>query len=157
MAINSELVQRKITLILEDLEKVRSLAALATDGYLSDPRNEVLAERYLERIIGRAIDINYHLVTETLLLTPKDYWDSFIQLSEVAALDSSSALSFARLAGLRNRITHEYNRLDEALIHEAHGQIVSELPEYLRQVTAHSLPCGGEASPRQTAASSSAA
>jgi len=136
VAINSELVQRKITLILEDLNKVRGLAALTPDGYLSDPRNEVLAERYLERIIGRVIDINYHLVTETLVLTPKDYWDSFIQLSEVGVLDSSSARSFARLAGLRNRITHEYNGLDETLIHEALGQIVKELPEYLRQVTA---------------------
>ena len=136
MAINPELVHRKITLILEDLEKVRSLAALAPDEYLSDPRNEVLAERYLERIIGRAIDVNYHLVTEILLLTPKDYWDSFIRLSQVGVLDPAAARSFARLAGLRNRITHEYNGLDETLIHEALGQIVRELPEYLRQVTA---------------------
>jgi uncharacterized protein YutE (UPF0331/DUF86 family) len=136
VAINPELVHRKITLILEDLEKVRSLASLAPDEYLSDPRNEVLAERYLERIIGRAIDINYHLVTETLLLTPKDYWDSFIRLSEIGVLAPAAARSFARLAGLRNRITHEYNGLDETLIHEALGQIVRELPEYLRQVTA---------------------
>jgi uncharacterized protein YutE (UPF0331/DUF86 family) len=136
VAINPELVHRKITLILEDLEKVRSLAAMAPDDYLSDPRNEVLAERYLERIIGRAIDINYHLVTETLLLTPNDYWDSFIRLSEVGVLVPAAARSFARLAGLRNHITHEYNGLDETLIHEALGQVVRELPEYLRQITA---------------------
>jgi len=136
VAINSELVHRKITLILEDLEKVRGLAALDPDAYLSDPRNEVLAERYLERIIGRAIDINYHLITETLLLTPKDYWDSFVRLSEIGVLDTASARSFARLAGLRNRITHEYNGLDETLIHEALGRLVRDLPEYLRQVTA---------------------
>ena len=97
MAINSELVHRKITLILEDLQKVRGLAALDPDAYLSDPRNEVLAERYLERIIGRAIDINYHLITETLLLTPKDYWDSFVRLSEIGVLDTAAARFFARL------------------------------------------------------------
>jgi uncharacterized protein YutE (UPF0331/DUF86 family) len=136
VAVNSELVHRKITLILEDLEKVRGLAALDPDAYLSDPRNEVLAERYLERIIGRAIDINYHLITETLLLTPKDYWDSFVRLSEIGVLDTVSARSFARLAGLRNRITHEYNGLDETLIHEALGRLVRDLPEYLRQVAA---------------------
>ena len=116
MAINSELVHRKITLILEDLEKVRDLAALDPDAYLSDPKNEVLAE--------------------TLLLTPKDYWDSFVRLSEIGVLDTASARSFARLAGLRNRITHEYNGLDETLIHEALGRLVRDLPEYLRQVTA---------------------
>jgi hypothetical protein len=57
--VNPELMQRKLTLILEDLESVKGLAALSPEAYLSDPRNEVLAERYLERIIGRAIDINY--------------------------------------------------------------------------------------------------
>lgn len=135
MAVNPELVQRKITLILQDLVNLRSLAELAPEAYRSDAKNEVLAERYLERIIGRAIDINYHLVSETLLLSPKDYWDSFLQLSRVGVLDTASARSFAQLAGLRNRITHEYNGLDEMLIHEALRRVVAELPEYLRQVT----------------------
>ena len=135
MAVNAELVQRKISLILADLEKLRGLAELSSEAYRSDPRNEVLAERYLERIIGRAIDINYHLVSETLLISPKDYWDSFLQLSQAGVLDAGAARSFAQLAGLRNRIAHEYNGLDEMLIHGALRRVVAELPEYLRRVT----------------------
>ena len=135
MPVNAELVQRKITLILEDLENVKSLSALSVESYLSDPRNEVLAERYLERIIGRAVDINYHLVTETLLTSPKDFADSFIRLSQIGVLDGAASRTFARLAGLRNRITHEYNGLDEKLIHAALSQVLTELPEYLRRVS----------------------
>ena len=33
--------------------------------YLASATDEVLAERYLERIIGRMIDINYHVLTES--------------------------------------------------------------------------------------------
>jgi len=135
MSVNAELVQRKITLILQDLESLRGLAEMTPEAYRSDPRNTVLAERYLERIIGRTIDINYHCVSETLLLSPKDYWDSFLKLSPVGVLDEASARSFAHLAGLRNRITHEYSGLDEMLIHGALRRVVAELPEYLRRVT----------------------
>jgi len=52
MPINHELVERKISLILQDLEQLREMAKLDLSQYLADLRNEILAERYLERIIG---------------------------------------------------------------------------------------------------------
>ena len=55
MAINKELPERKVNLILGDIENVRQLSLLPLETYLADARNEALAERYLERIIGRAI------------------------------------------------------------------------------------------------------
>ena len=134
MAVNSPLVERKITLILADLPRVAELAAMGIETYLCDARNEALAERYLERIIGRAIDINYHLVTETLGTTPKDYADSFFQLVPAGVLDREGSLTFARLAGLRNRITHDYNGIDERIIHESLGRVAADLPTYLRAV-----------------------
>jgi uncharacterized protein YutE (UPF0331/DUF86 family) len=136
MAVNPPLVERKISLILADLPQVAELAAMGIDAYLTDPRNEVLAERYLERIIGRVIDINFHLVTEVLGTTPKDYTDSFLQLVAAGVLDREAAAKFARLAGLRNRITHEYNGIDERIIHASLGMVASELPSYLKAIKA---------------------
>lgn len=136
MAVNQPLVERKISLVLADLPRVAELAALGVEAYLADPRNEVLAERYLERIIGRIIDINFHLVTEVLGTTPKDYSDSFLQLVPAGVLDREAAAEFARLAGLRNRITHEYNGIDERLIHQSLAKVAAELPGYLKAVKA---------------------
>lgn len=134
MALNRELVERKVTLILGELENIRQLASLPLAQYLADPRNEALAERYLERVIGRAIDINYHLVSEVLLIAPKDYGESFLLLERIGLLDAGEARGFARLAGLRNRITHEYNGIDERLIHEALAEVAAALPRYLSAV-----------------------
>jgi hypothetical protein len=58
MAVNRELVERKVSLILQDLEKLRELAQLDLSDYLADFKNEAVAERFLERIIGRMIDVN---------------------------------------------------------------------------------------------------
>ncbi len=54
--IDRELVTRKITLILKDLSSLTELSRLTREAYLANPINEVLAERYLERMIGRMID-----------------------------------------------------------------------------------------------------
>ena len=136
MPLNKPLVERKVTLILDDLPQVTALAALPLDAYLGDVHNEVLAERYLERIIGRVIDINYHLVTESLGTTPKSYAESFLQLAPLGVLDAAVAKNLARLAGLRNRITHEYNGLDERIVHASLAEVATELPAYLRAVKA---------------------
>jgi hypothetical protein len=63
--IDAELVTRKILLVVRDLDALRPIAAKARDAYLSSELNEAAAERYLERLIGRMIDVNYHLLTES--------------------------------------------------------------------------------------------
>jgi uncharacterized protein YutE (UPF0331/DUF86 family) len=134
MPVNRELVERKIALILQDLEQLRRLARLKVEEYLSDPRNEALGERFLERIIGRIIDINFHLITEKTNATPRDYHDSFLRLGSMGFLNPEVAARFARLAGLRNRIAHEYNGLDEKLIFAAIQEMTVELPGYLAAI-----------------------
>jgi len=134
MAVNHELVERKIGLILQDLEKLRELGSLNLSEYLEDFRNEVVAERLLERIVGRMIDINYHVITEKTLSAPTDYHGSFIQLGKLSILKDEDAANFAKLAGLRNRLSHEYNGIDEAIIHQAVKELIAELPAYIEAI-----------------------
>ena len=134
MPLNHELVERKISLILQDLEQLQELAKLDLSQFLSDFRNEILAERFLERIIGRVIDINFHIVAEQLLSAPTDYYSSFTQLVELKILDRDSAVAYAKLAGLRNRLAHEYNGIDEKIIYKALKDLVTELPRYIEAV-----------------------
>lgn len=134
MAINRELVERKFALILQDLEKLRELAELDLNEYLADFRNEVLAERYLERIIGRVIDINYHVISEQTLSVPTDYHSSFTQLQKLGILSGGNAARYAKLAGLRNRLAHEYNGIDEKVIHRAVKELAADIPKYIEAI-----------------------
>ena len=58
--------------------------------------DETLAERYLERMIGRMIDVNYHLLTESGEAPPRDYFDSFTALSRIGALPPDFAAHFGQ-------------------------------------------------------------
>lgn len=132
--IDPELVTRKMVLIAQDLTALQPIAGKALADYLASPIDEVLVERYLERIIGRMIDVNYHLLTETGHPPPPDYYQSFLQLARSGVLDHEFAPRIAGCAGLRNRIVHEYNELDPRKVYEALQTALRDIPIYLRRI-----------------------
>lgn len=132
--IDCALITRKMSLILQDLPKLTDLARLPREQYVGDPIYEVVAERYLERTIGRMIDINFHLVTESGQAPPKDYYDSFLALGKLGVMTADLAKQIAMAAGLRNRIVHEYDEIDPERVYEALPVAVRQIPLYLEHV-----------------------
>ena len=132
--IDRELVTRKIVLIGGDLEELRKLSSPGLDAYLADPYKEILAERFLERMISRMIDINYHVITGAERPPPRDYYDSFTELGKMGVLEAGFASRVASAAGLRNRIVHEYDEIEPEKIFEAIRTALSDLPIYLKAV-----------------------
>lgn len=49
-------------------------------------------------------------------------------------LENEDAARFAKLAGLRNRLSHEYNGIDETIVFQAVKALVAELPTYIEGV-----------------------
>jgi uncharacterized protein YutE (UPF0331/DUF86 family) len=132
--IDAVLVGRKALLITRDLADLAPLARKPLAEYLANPRDELVAERLLERIIGRMIDINYHLLTETDHPPPADYYASFTQLAAVGVYDAEFGRRLAACTGLRNRIVHEYDEVDPRKVHEALAAAMSDVSAYLRAI-----------------------
>jgi uncharacterized protein YutE (UPF0331/DUF86 family) len=132
--IDPELITRKLTLIVQDLPPLTELATKNLNDYLANPIHQVLTERYLERIIGRMIDINYHLTTELGHAPPKEYHESFTTVGKLNILPAEFARDIAFAAGLRNRIVHEYDEIDPKKLHEALQIAVKQIPVYLEAI-----------------------
>jgi uncharacterized protein YutE (UPF0331/DUF86 family) len=132
--IDRELVTRKMVLIAADLKAIEPLAQRPLDAYVANPTDEVLVERYLERIIGRMIDINYHLITEAGQPPPRDYFASFTQLAPLGVLPPAFARQIAASAGLRNRLVHEYDEVDPERVYDGMQAAVRDVPDYLQHV-----------------------
>jgi uncharacterized protein YutE (UPF0331/DUF86 family) len=132
--IDPELVTRKMLLITADLRALEPLARHPLEDYIASATDEVLVERYLERIIGRMIDVNYHLVTEAGHPPPRDYFDSFTQLARIGVLPPAFATQIAASAGLRNRLVHEYDEIDPERVYAGLQAAVRDVPDYLRHV-----------------------
>lgn len=134
MIVDKKLIFRKINLIIRDLGKLKSISLLSWQEYQRKFDYEALTERYLERIIGRMIDINFHLIIESGCPPPEDYFSSFKTLGELKIIPKDLAERLSRLAGLRNRLAHEYDTVDERKIYNELKNILKELPIYLRAV-----------------------
>ena len=132
--IDRELVTRKIVLISRDLEELRKFDAAGLEAYLADPYKEILAERFLERMISRMIDVNYHVITESGRTPPRDYYDGLPELGKMGILGPQFASGIARAAGLRNRIVHEYDEIEPEKVFEAIRSALSDMPVYLQAV-----------------------
>ncbi len=134
MPVDRDIIVRKITLIGEDLLRLRPLAALPLEEYLARIEAQLATERLLERMIGRMLDINYHVALETSGVAPRDFFDSFLKLAELGVLPAEFARRIALAAGLRNRLAHEYNDLDPRKVHEAAATALTDIPIYLEHV-----------------------
>ena len=133
MPVDKRLIRRKIALVLEDMKGIERLAQVDRSEFLDDTVHQLVAERLLERVIGRMIDINYHIVTERDGVPPRDFYLSFTKLAKLGVLSGELADALAPAAGLRNRLAHEYNH---GLVYEALGDVLSSVPRYLEAVEA---------------------
>jgi len=132
--VNKDLIYRKIKLISKDLKGLKQISYLSEKEYFANPILEIQVERHLERIIGRMIDINYHIITEIGDPPPSDYFESFVNLGKLKVLPKEFSQEIASYAGLRNRLVHEYNFLDEKKIYQAMKKLMKDIPKYFQYI-----------------------
>ena len=135
--IDIDLITRKMVLITRDLAALEPIVRKSLESYLASSVDEILVERYLERVIGRMIDINYHLLIESDQPPPADYYQSFTDLARLGVFDHEFSRQIAACSGLRNRIVHEYDELDPQKIHEALQTGLADISTYLRRINEH--------------------
>src|SRR3989338_7037981 len=95
--LDRDFINRKIKLIHEDLAKLEALGKYSFDELMQDEMRWSAAERYLEKIITRAIDINQHLVAELGTGTEKikGYEETFYAVAELHVYDKDFATRIA--------------------------------------------------------------
>ena len=130
--IDKELIKRKLLYNQQELERLKAFEALTVDEIAKNPLEYAACERFLERLIGRAIDINRHIIAEKGDVTLKvlKYRDTFLTLAELDVYPLAFAQKIAPSAGLRNALVHDYNNLDSQMLQKSIGEAVREYSEY---------------------------
>ncbi len=132
--LDEQLIQRKAKLIEEDLRKLVPYQKLGEDEYCKNETAQLAVERLMERIIGRLIDVNYHLLKEKFGKLPIDYFTSFIDLVKENVVSNELARSVAKSVGLRNILAHEYDTIDPVKVYRAITDALREVPQYLQTI-----------------------
>ncbi|OGH70719.1 MAG: hypothetical protein A3C90_02895 [Candidatus Magasanikbacteria bacterium RIFCSPHIGHO2_02_FULL_51_14] len=130
--VRRDFVERKIKLIQEDLANLEAFKGLSFDELAEDSIKYAAAERYLERIITRAIDVNMHLISEVGKGSEaaRTYSDAFFVLADLGVYPKTFAESIADSAGLRNILVHEYDTVDKKKVYASVYDALSEYTQY---------------------------
>lgn len=133
--LDKQLINRKIKLILEDLERLREFQDISLTKYQESYPTQLMVERLLEKLIGRLIDCNFHILKTKHTNLPNDYFQSFIFMGQHKEVSTQLAQELAKSAGLRNILAHEYDEIDPDKIHAAIPLVLELVPKYLKQIS----------------------
>jgi uncharacterized protein YutE (UPF0331/DUF86 family) len=130
--VEKDIVKRKLAVIVRNLEALTGISRLTRQEYEEDLYRRKAAERLLQELIEAAIDINTPLMVELGGTVPDSYYESFLELGSLHVLGADLARSLAPSAGLRNRIVHEYDAIDDSIVYDSVGQATTLYTEYVR-------------------------
>lgn len=125
-------VRRLLQTLAEFREGLGRLATLPAEEYAGD---EAYAGRYLVQASAQTcLDVAGHIIASEGWRAPRDFRDAFTVLEEHGVVSSELAERLRALAGLRNRLVHVYDDVDDALIHEALPEGLDDLNRFAQDV-----------------------
>jgi uncharacterized protein YutE (UPF0331/DUF86 family) len=131
-----DIIRAKIAIIQDNLKALEPIKEMSRDAYLRDLYKRKATERLLQELIEAAIDVNTHMVVGLGYAPPDDYYQSFIRAGELGILSPGLAEKLAPSAGLRNRLVHEYDRIDHSIILKAVAMVEEYYPRYVEEISA---------------------
>jgi uncharacterized protein YutE (UPF0331/DUF86 family) len=132
--IEIEVIKRKLSIMIESLKALEPMKNMERDEYERDLYKRKATERLLQELIESAIDINTHLIVGAGHTVPDDYYESFIKAGELKIISSELAEKLAPSAGLRNRLVHEYDRLEHTMVLKAVKMAEELYPIYIKEI-----------------------
>jgi len=132
--INIPLVQRKLTTLTQYLAELRPLSKRSFEEYQKNSLIKRTAERLLMLIVEVASDINSHLVAKLTKKPAASYFDSFLQLGELKIVSDEFAKEIAKSAGLRNRLIHQYEEIEDAIVYESISEALTIFGKYIQAI-----------------------
>lgn len=126
----------RVRRLLEDLAAYRAelttLSRLPAAEYRGD---RAFAGRYLVQVSAQVcIDMASHVIASCGWRTPADFRDAFTVLEEQGVIDGGLAERMRALAGLRNRLVHVYEEIDDRIVHESMREGLEDLSGFARAV-----------------------
>lgn len=114
--LEKEFVEDKLSNLSQYLEEIEDFfSKYPNEEIINDFEKRHAAERMLELAVKSMININQHFIKSYELEEQDDFQSTFYTLAENDFLPEDFAEKVAPVVGVRNRIVHGYEEIDEEL------------------------------------------
>ncbi len=132
---DKQLIEEKINLITRDLSRLRQFSDEKLENIAEDFIKYSALKNILMEIIGRAIDVNSHIIAESSIEEdPKNYRETFLLLGKFNILPDYFSEEISKSAGFRNAIVHDYDELDKVEIYKTVGDAIRQYRDYCEYI-----------------------
>ena len=135
--LDKDFIKMKIEYIQRDLNHLEPMAKLTINKVAQNDIQYAALKNFLMEIIGRAIDINEHIIAEKggeKLKSPLKYRETFLRLTKMGILPENFAQEIAKSAGFRNAIVHDYNNIDKYITYQSVKDAISQYTQYCNYI-----------------------
>ncbi len=135
--IDKTFINRKISFIQRDLARLHEFKNETFESVAQDWKKYAIVKNLMIEIIGRAIDINQHLIRQLAKPehgAPLSYAESFLKLVQLKVLPSDFGEIIAQSAGFRNAVVHGYDDLDYEIVFTSIKEAVSQYKLYCQYI-----------------------
>jgi len=141
---HANLIRRKLTNLTAYVDELAPYVAVSYQQYREHPGRRRIVERLAQVIIECAIDVNGMLLIGTGQPPAQSARQSFEIIHQLGIIDEQGLSRFRRHVGMRNRIVHDYDRLDNRTLFHSARRLLDDVRAYVVQVHSH-LKAGREA------------
>lgn len=129
-----ERILHKLGRIREYLKLINSIKDDCTARFESDLLYRGALLHYLYLLADSCITLSELVIKYKKLRLPQTYYEAIDILGENKILEPAFAYSFARIAGFRNFLAHDYEKIAAASICREAISKLEDVEEFLRQI-----------------------
>lgn len=135
MSPRHEVVERKLGALAGYLEELRPKSRLSLAAYRRSGTTRRAVERLLQLCTDAAADACAGLLVVAGRGPASNLRAQFAEAAALGAIPADLAERLLPVAGLRNRLVHDYEQLDDARVWSAARAVLRELPLFIASVT----------------------
>ena len=108
---NLALVTERVNIIRRSVKRLKLLAEIPMEEFCDSEDAIDIAENRLRRALEALFDLGRHLLVKSGAGVPSDYRSVIRMLQESGLLPEDYANKITGMAGYRNRLIHDYNKV----------------------------------------------
>ena len=117
MSPDKSVIREKLVALLGYIDELEPHISVSLDEYLSSSLLRRAVERLFQIIVEAMVDIADLILSDSGIEPPAAARESLARVQELGILSPTLADRLIQTVGVRNRLVHQYDRIDNARVH----------------------------------------
>jgi len=128
-------IEDKKQLVEEFLNELEEIIPGSYEDYIKNTEKRLACERAFEKIIEAANDLAILIIKDKRLSLPSEDEKAFGIIANAKIISENLASRLKKAKGMRNRLAHQYDKIDDEIIFEAiTKEIIKDARELLGEL-----------------------